>query len=113
MSLDVADVLSTFMVNGWPDEARFWKVSTTLVVAAARASKGTHAGVVAYGECSPTLWREGRAAAAIRVENLWEEFAGAYDVDVLCGYSLTAPLGDEEKRIVERICAAHSAVRSR
>ena len=111
--LDVADALSAIMVDGWPDEARFWKATTALVAAAARASTCTPARVAACGECAPSLWREGSAAAAIRLEHLWDELARAHDVDVLCGYSLNAPLHDEEHRIFQRICAEHSAVHSR
>ena len=39
ISLDVADTLSTFMVNDRPDPARFLKVAGSLVAAAAKASK--------------------------------------------------------------------------
>jgi len=111
--LDVADALSAVMVDGWPDEARFWKATTALVDAATRASTCTPARVTACGECAPSLWREGSAAAAIRLEHLWDELARARDVDLLCGYSLNAPLHEEEQRIFERICAEHSAVHSR
>ena len=40
ISLDAADALSAFMVNGEPDPARFQKVVGNLVAAAAKASKG-------------------------------------------------------------------------
>ena len=41
VSLDVADTLSTFMVNDLPDPARFLKVAGNLVAAAAKASRGS------------------------------------------------------------------------
>ena len=112
VSLDVADTLSTFMVNGWPDEARFWKATTPLIVDAARASTGEPPRVAACGECAPSLWRQGHAAAAVRLEQLWNELARTYDVDIWCGYSLEAPLHDDEHRIFQQICAEHSAVHS-
>jgi DNA-binding NarL/FixJ family response regulator len=110
---DVADTLSAVMVDGLPDEARFWKAATTLVAAAARSSTRTPARVTACGECARTLWSGGNAAAAIRLEHLWDELARTHGVDVLCGYSVDAPLPDEQHRFFERICAEHSAVRSR
>jgi len=113
LSFDVADTLSTIMVNGWPDETRFWKAATTLFETAARASKGERPRVAACGECAPSLWREGKWAAALRLEHLWDEFARAHDVDLLCGYSLEAPLSDNQNRIFQRICEEHSAVHSR
>ena len=109
----MADTLSTIMVNGWPDETRFWKAATTLFETAARASKGERPRVAACGECAPSLWREGKWAAALRLEHLWDEFARAHDVDLLCGYSLEAPLSDNQNRIFQRICEEHSAVHTR
>lgn len=112
LSFDVADTLSAIMVNGWPDEARFWTAATTLFEIAVKASTGASPRVAACGDCSPSLWREGQAAAAVRLEHLWDEFARVHDVDLLCGYSLDAPLQDHENRIFQQICAEHSAVHS-
>jgi DNA-binding NarL/FixJ family response regulator len=112
LSLDAADTLSTIMVNGWPDEIRFRAAATTLFETAARASKRASPRVAACGDCAPSLWREGNAAAALRLEQLWDEFASAHDVAILCGYSWTAALHGES-RMFQQICAAHSAVHSR
>jgi hypothetical protein len=111
--LDVADLLSAIMVEGRPDEARFWKAATALEAAARKASTCTPARVAACGECAPSLWRAGKADAAVRLEQLWDEFARAYDVDILCGYTVNSPLHDEEDRTFKRICAEHSAVHLR
>ena len=57
--LDVAETLSTFMVNDLPDPVLFFKATTELVAAAAIAAKGEHPRVAACGECAPTLWAQG------------------------------------------------------
>ena len=111
--MDVADSLSAVMMDGWPDDARFRKVTTTLIDAAVRASTCAPARVAACGEIAPTLLREGRAGAAIRLEQLWDGLARTYDLDVLCGYSSRPALHDEEHGIFQQICAEHSAVHSR
>jgi len=111
--IDVADSLSALMVDGWPDDARFRKVTATLIDAAVRASTCATARVAACGEIAPTLLREGRAGAAIRLEQLWDGLARTYDLDVLCGYSSRPALHDEEHGIFQQICAEHSAVHSR
>jgi hypothetical protein len=67
----VADALRTVLVDGWPDETRFWSVATTLFMKAARAARGSGPRVAACGECAPTLWRDGNGEAAIRLEHLW------------------------------------------
>jgi DNA-binding NarL/FixJ family response regulator len=112
ISLDAADTLSTFMVEGLPDPARFLRVASDLVVTAAKAAKGDHPRVAACGECAPILWAQGKADAAIRLEHLWDEVAKSYDVDILCGYPLGSFQGGMGSHIFDKLCAAHSAVRS-
>jgi DNA-binding NarL/FixJ family response regulator len=113
ISLDAADTLSTFMVNDQPDPVRFLKVAGDLVVAAAKAAKGEHPRVAACGECAPFLWAQRNAEAAIRVEDLWNEIAKTYYVDILCGYPLGSFHAEQDSHIFQRICAEHSAVHSR
>jgi DNA-binding NarL/FixJ family response regulator len=111
--LDVADTLSTFMVNGFPDPARFQEVASRLIATAAKAAKGDHPRVAACGECAPVLWAEGKPDAAIRLEQLWDQMARTYDVDILCGYPLSSFHRAQDSHIFQRIFAEHSAVYSR
>ena len=55
----------------------------------------------------------GQTAAAIRLEQLWDEVTRTYDVDAWCGYGSDVYRCDAERDIFDRICAAHSTVRSR
>ncbi len=113
ISLDAADTLSTFMVNDQPDPVRFSKVTGDLIVGAAKAAKGERPRVAACGECSPLLWAQGNAEAAVRLEYLWDGIAKTYDVDVFCGYTLGSFQGGIGSQIFQRICAEHSADCSR
>jgi len=110
ISLDAADTLSTFMVNDLPDPVRFFKVVGDLMASAARAARGEHPRVSGYGECAALLWAQGHAEAAIREEQLWDEIAKTYDVDILCGYPAKGFHREEDSRIYQRICREHSAV---
>ena len=112
IQLDVAETLSTFMVNGMPDATRFFEVVGSLINAAAKAARQEHYGVVACGECSPTLWAEGKADAAIRVEHLFDRIGKAFGLDILCGYALSSFHGEEDEHVFQSICAEHSAVYS-
>jgi DNA-binding NarL/FixJ family response regulator len=112
VSLDVADTLSTFMVNDLPDPARFFRAAGNLVAVAAKASRRERPRVAACGECAPTLWEQGKADAAVEVEHLWDEIAKSCNVDILCGYVLNSFQREQESHIYERICAEHSAVSS-
>jgi hypothetical protein len=107
--LDVAQTLSTFMVNGVPDPVRFQKAAGDLVAAAA---KGEGSRVAACGECAPTLLTQGQGDAAVQLEHLWDEIARTCGIDILCGYILNRFQREQESHICERICAEHSAVGS-
>jgi hypothetical protein len=98
---DVDDMLSTFMVEGLPDPARFLRVAGDLVVTAAKAAKGKHRGVASCGGSAPILWAQGKADAAIRLEHLWDEVAKTYDVDILCGYISKGFQGERESHIYQ------------
>ena len=112
IQLDVAKTLSTFMVNDLPDSARFFEVTSGLIDAAAKAGKQKHSRVVACGECAPFLWAQGKADAAIRVEQLWDEVGKTFAVDILCGYALSSFHDKEDEHVFQSICAEHSAVYS-
>jgi DNA-binding NarL/FixJ family response regulator len=112
ISINNADTLATFMVNDLPNPVRFSKVVGDAFVSAAKGAKGERPRVVACGECAPLLWAQGKAEAAIRVEQLWDEIAKEYNVDTLCGYPLSGFEREENSRIFQRICAEHSAVHS-
>jgi CheY-like chemotaxis protein len=111
--LDVTKTLSTFMVGDMPDPDRFFEVVGDLIRTAAKAGKSLHPRIAACGECAPLLWAEGKADAAIRVEQLWDQIATTYEVDILCGYALSSFHGEEDEQVFQSICAEHSAVYSR
>ena len=109
-SLDVADTLSTFMADGLPDPARFREVASGLIETAAKTATGETSRVAACGECAPVLWAEGKPDAAIRLEQLWDEMARTYNVDILCGYSLNSFHRAQDSHVFQRIFAEHSGV---
>jgi len=110
--LDVDKALSAFMVNDIPDAARFFEIVGGVVEAAAKAAKGEHSCVVICGECSPTLWAEGKAGAAICVEQLFNQVGKTFGLDILCGYALSSFHNEEDEHVFQSICAEHSAVYS-
>ena len=110
VSLDVAETLSTFMVNDLPDPARCLKVAGDLVTEAAKAVQREPQRVAVFGECAPILWAHGKADAAVQVEHLWDEIARTHNVDILCAYVLNSFQREQESDIYERICAEHFAV---
>jgi len=85
VSLDVAETLAIFMVSDLPDPVRFFGVAGDLFTTAARATLGGR--VAICGECGSILWAEGKADAAVQMEQLCNQLAKRYDMDILCGFS--------------------------
>jgi hypothetical protein len=112
VAMDAANVLTDFMVSDMPDAGWFLKVVDDLIVSARKRANGEHLRVAICGECAPILWANGKADAAIRLEELWNQIARTYDVDILCGYSLKIPPYDEDSYTFRRICEEHSTVHS-
>lgn len=113
ISLDVAETLSTFMVNDMPDADRFFKVVGSLIWEATKAGLRENVRVAACGECAPLLWAEGKVDAAIVLEQLWDRVVTTYGVDTLCGYALSSFHGEQDEHVFRSICAEHSAVHSK
>jgi len=81
------------MVNDMPDPAGFMDAFGNLILTAAKATKGKHPRVAIFGECVHLLWAQGNAEAAIPMEKLGNQLTKRYDVDILCGYSLSGGQG--------------------
>ena len=113
VQLDVNKTLSTFMVNDMPDSTRFFQVVGGLVEAAGKAAREQHHGVVVCGEGTSVLWAEGKADAAIRLEQLWNEVGKTFAVEIFCGYASSSFHGQEDEHIFQSICAEHSTAHSR
>jgi len=103
--LDVADTLSTFMVNDLPDTVRFSRVVGDLIAAAARSTAGEQSRVTICGECASILWTQGNADAAIQVEQLCNQLTKRYEMNILCGFSLSSFYREEDKQVFEKICS--------
>ena len=77
-----------------------------------KATKKEQPRVAIFGEGASLLWEAGKADAAIRAEQMWNELGGAYEIDTLCGYKMSRTYSKKGSRDIKQICAAHSAVYS-
>jgi len=108
--MDVAGVLSTFMVDGRVDEGRFWSAASAVIMETARISRVSPPRLSACGECAPTLLQDGLTDAAIHLEQLWDDVARTFNVDIFCPYSCHGLQCDDESQVFRDLRAAHSAV---
>jgi hypothetical protein len=101
--LDANETLATFMVDGMPSARRFQEVMLPVIDAA--CSDRTDCVVRAYGEMVDLLWKDGKEAAAIRLEMLWNQLARSRRFSLVCGYSMGSFYKDAA---VHDICHQHT-----
>jgi hypothetical protein len=115
IALDAKETLAKFMVDGplrdgkasWPDETLFKAVVTDLITRAGRHPDGTQRRVRAFGEMVALLWKEGMAAATVRLEYLWHEYCQHSGLCLFCAYP-RAYFTEDPELSIRQICAAHS-----
>ncbi len=106
VTLDAAQTLARFMVDGVPDPARF-RASVGALLAQACAPGVT---VRVFGEMVALLWDEDNVAGAIALEELWNSLADEHAFHLLCAYP-TGPLREAGLDDIARVCETHSSVR--
>ncbi len=84
--VDAATMLSRLMLNGMPDAGLF-RSEVQPLIQAARARKGK---MRVFGEMVSLLWKS-NSAAAIYLEELWNELIKEYKIPKLCTYGLLGP----------------------
>ncbi len=110
LALDAVETLSQFMVDGWPDRARFCSVFGPVIEQLAVNSQGRERPVVAFGEMVAVLCAGGRAEAAFRVEQLWNELAQTHLLRLHCAYPIRSFSQEPDAETIGKICAEHSHV---
>ena len=106
--LDARDTLASFMEGGKPS-AELFDATVGNVFERLRTDR-KYVMTRAHGEMVDLLWRDGRADAALRLEDLWNLLAERYQFSLLCTYSKATLMGAMHGDSIERICGCHSRV---
>ena len=106
VSVDAAATLSKFMVDGSPDPGRFVEVIGSIIM---RAAQG-RSRVRVFGELVVLLWADGNRAAAIRLEELWNDLARTCTFSLFCAYPMQGFSGEVYEAEFTEICKQHSRV---
>jgi signal transduction histidine kinase len=109
-SLDAAETLVAFMVNGAPDATRFNAFMGYLLSSAQSAAQDNSQRLVLFGEMVALLWADGNIDAAIQLEQLWNELGRAHAFELHCGYSMKSFAREAHSQAFLNICAEHSHV---
>ena len=103
--LDAQEMLSKFIVQGWPDDELFRQE----VIAILTRARGNGRRVRAFGEMVAMLWGQGHNGATVRLEHLWHELCRKEAFSLFCAYPRSGFTQDAEASIQE-ICSTHSKV---
>ena len=107
VACDAEEVLAGFMVDDWPDEARFERAVSELLQRA--GGNDGRRRVRAFGEMVALLWRRGQTDATMRLEQLWHRMCHERGFSLFCAYPKSCFAHDAQAAI-KGICAAHSKV---
>lgn len=108
--LDAADTLSQFMIEGYPNAAHFAELMGAYISQARKAGRNENPGIAAFGEMVALLWNEGKADAAIRLEQLWNDLAKTHPFNLRCAYSMKEFSRGDHRESFLKICECHSDV---
>jgi PAS domain S-box-containing protein len=102
--LDATTAAETIVVDGRPDPARFEAfVAQPLRALAGRSGRP----VRVYGEIVDVLWRDGRRAAALALEEMWNALQTRERFSLLCAYLMNSFLRHSG---IPEVCAVHGHV---
>jgi len=102
---DTTDFLALFMVEDWPNESQFTQGMETIL-----GRTGEIGQVRVFGEAAEVLCTEGKAAAALRLEELGNMLVRKHHCSVLCAYSLSTLFEKAGNETRTRVCQLHHDV---
>jgi signal transduction histidine kinase len=110
VALDAQQMLGTFLFEGWPSEQRFKDVIGGVVRKATAAALGERPRVAIFGEMVALLLAEGKAKAALRLEQLWNRLAEAHAFSLFCAYPMSSFKKETDANLFLEVCNEHSSV---
>lgn len=106
--LDAEGTLSRFMTGDEPDWDRFRHLMESSLASVRQTDPLRR--VTVFGEMVAVLWAAGRKQAAIRVEELWNQFAKVETFSLVCAYPAKLFHGADDSEGFLEICRTHSTV---
>jgi hypothetical protein len=103
--LDADETLTTFMVDGQPDAAKFNDSICEVITRACRGREDCTVRI--FGQMVDVLWSNGKQDAAIRLEMLWNALARTEAFSLLCGYAMGHFYKDAS---IKDVCRQHTHV---
>ena len=109
-SLDAAETLSTFMVNGSPDAVLFNAAMEHFLSSVRAAAKDESPRLVLFGEMVNLLCSGGNFDAGLKLEQLWNDLGRRHSFHLHCAYQMNGFNREGHSQAFLNICAEHSHV---
>jgi len=106
--LDAGETLARLMNGGQPDWRLFERVIESAINRFARQSEGTALRI--YGEMVGLLWNAGKYAAAIRLEQFWNQLLSSYSFNLYCAYPIDVFGNEFQVAALDALLCAHTHV---
>ena len=103
VSLDAAEMMEKLLVGGMPDAPRFREVVGGMLSRLEKPGRR----IRVFGEIVALLVEAGNLAAAIRLEELWNELGETHRFALFCAYPVGADL---DPAALGAVCRGHSGV---
>jgi hypothetical protein len=103
---DAEAIISQIMVDGELVRARFANMVEGVI--GNLAASGRH--IFATGEIAGLLWSMGKRAAAVEVEQFWDDFAKRNRMTILCAYPIGEHSVSNIQALLAEVCNCHSRV---
>jgi len=110
VELDAEEALSSFLVEGWPDQTRYRETMAQHLSQLRRAAKGNPPRLAILGEMVGLLCSQGRFDAALRLEQLWNELQETESFSLRCAYPMKQFEKLEHAEGFVAICQEHTHV---
>ncbi len=105
---DAQEVLSAFMVDGFPDPKLFLKSVGKLVAEAKMAAGSKDQGLTVFGEMVSVLWEKGNKQGALALERMWNDLLNEKAFHLHCAYP--RDLFGQDGAGILNICESHSHI---
>jgi hypothetical protein len=102
--LDAHTTLNQFMVKGMPDAVLFQSVITPIIL----QTKQHYSKLRAYGEMVNVLWQDKNLSAAVRLEEIWNDFMKVHSFSLFCAYTMDGLDQNVNNGPLQCVCKNHS-----
>jgi MEDS: MEthanogen/methylotroph, DcmR Sensory domain len=107
---DASQALGQLIVDGKPDKTHFDEFVRGVLLPLKAAAESKPQRVAVCGEVVAMLWADGKAEAAMELEQFWNELATQGCYSLRCFYPIASFSDPGQNELFMKLCAEHASV---